>query len=307
MLEIRKIDTEENAIMALKKQNPGQKLPDFLFRDLRYKGIVLSLLNDGVQIGLTFGVIAADRNDSTFFLHYLSVDKGHSDLKTDSLFMEMLFVYLEKEYGLRKVIISIPTEGISELPILKLIKKISFCRIEKVIFIRQLGLKTADFTYLRQFRWYCPQFLNEGRYTAVLWSEYDKEQIDKIRRAEISGMTEKDYLSPGVWETDWTYDEKTSFVLINTEDRKPLGWIITEKIGDGRTVRLRRFYIYKEARRKMLGPAFSTWVLDVIAKHYEYMHYEVVQGNRQMEMFTDCYCRPVLIYDYYRCNITISI
>ena len=115
---------------------------------------------------------------------------------------------------------------------------------------------------------------------------------------------EKDYLSPGFWEDDMEYDEDTSFALVKKGERTPLGWIITQKRGE-EAVLLRRFFIYKEERKKRLGPAFSTWVLDDIEKKFKYLSYEVVKGNRQMEMFLQCYCKPYLLESDCKCKIVL--
>lgn len=305
MFEVKRIETEEEAAAALRAQNPSDRLPEFLFHDPRYKGVVLEFVEDGRQAGLSFGVTA--RGDPRFYLHHFSLDGKHSGTETVLWFLAALFARLRVEFRLRKVIVSMQEEKAIEPPFLLFLRKLHSCSLERVDHIRQMGMKTRDFAYLKQFRWYCPNLLKEKGCEAVLWKEYDKKQIQKIRKAEFCNQTEEDYLSPGIWEKGWEYDEKTSFVLVQRGTKGPLGWIVTEKMNGEGALKIRRFYIYKAARRKMLGPAFATWVLDVIAQYYDELYYDVVLGNRQMEMFTDCYCKPVLAFSHMRCNITVEI
>lgn len=305
MLSITKLEKEEDAIRALKKQNSEAKLPRFLFHNPRFQGVVLCLLDEGQQVGLAFGVNV--QADSCFYLHHFSVDSVHFKKKTVLWFLEALLESLRKECRASRLIMSIPQTEMVIPPLLPVLQKISSCRVEKVVHVRQVYLKTSDFDYFRQFHWYCPEMLEKKQCETVLWRDYDMEQIRRIQEAEQLGQTERDYLSPGIWEADWEYDEKTSFVLIQRGQKEPLGWIVSEKIGNSEIVRLRRFYIYNEARKKMLGPAFGTFALDVIAQHYKYLSFDVAQGNRQMEMFVNHYCKPILVSDCYYCNITVAI
>ncbi len=305
MLAITKIEKEEDAVRAFKKQNQAASLPQFLFHAPHFQGLVLCLLDEGQQAGLAFGVNV--QADSCFYLHHFSVDSMHFRKKTVLWFLKELFDWLRKERQINEMKISVPQTEIVTPPFLSFLRQISSCSVEKVLHVRQIGLKTGDFDYFRQFHWYCPKLLERKQYEVILWKDYDPVQIRKIQEAEQLGQTEKDYLSPGIWETDWEYDEKSSFVLVKKGQNEPLGWIVSEKIGDGDTVRIRRFYIYKDKRRKMMGPAFATYALDAIAQQYEYLRFEVVQGNRQMEMFVNHYCKPILLDDYYYCNITALI
>lgn len=281
MLEIRKVETENQ------------------------KRIVVSLFCDARQEGLAYGTAVEENN--SFYLQHLSVDNKQGNLRIILWFLEELFLWLRKEYGIHRVIVKTSTEKNTEHPLFGHIRRIPFCRVEKIVHMQQIGLKTRDFSYWRRFHWYCPKLLEEKQYEAVRWKDCDMEQTEKIRKAELEGSTEADYLSPGVWETGWEYDEKSSFALLKKGRRELLGWIITEKMGSGQVIKLRRFYIYKEARKKMLGPAFVTWVLDKISQQYEELYFDVVRGNRQMEMFVECYCKPVIAFRYYSCNAILEL
>lgn len=305
MREIRRIVTESEAAAAYHRQNPQGRIPYFIFHDPHYEGIVLCFMEDGKQTGLSFG--AALKGGDRFYLHHFSVEESGCSLKTVCLYLDMLFGWLRKKTGARQVMISIPQEDMREPPLAAVLKKVPSCRHISMVYVRHVGMNTCDFAYLRQFRWYCPDLLEKKQYEAVPWKYYDPIQIRRLREAETFGLAEEGYLSPGVWEPDLRYEEKTSFVLLKKGEPDPLGWIITEETENGQAVKLRRFYIYKKARKKLLGPAFATWVLDVIAQHYKAMYYHVVQGNRQMEMFTDCYGAPILRFSYYHCNIIADL
>ncbi len=305
MLTIKVIEQEEAAAAAVKRQDPALRMPEFLFHDRRYQGIVWILLEEEQQIGLAFGV--AVREESCFYLHHFSIDAKKHGSRKICWFLEEICIWLREKWQISRMNARIPQKEPGRPLLLKFLEQTPSCKVEKVTDIRQLGIRTCDFAYLRQFHWYCPQLLEQKGYAAVPWETYDKGQIRRIRQAELDGRTDEDYLSPGIWETTWEYDAKTSFVLVKQGEITPFGWIVTEQTGNARAVRLRRFYIYDKDRKKGLGPAFSTWALDVIAKHYEYMYYEVVKGNRQMEMFTEHYCKPILDSDYYHCSIMVEL
>lgn len=302
---IREIETEEEAIAALKVQNLDGALPEFLFHDSRYQRVVLSLLENGKQTGLFFGIMAP--GETIFYLHHFSIHNVRCSLKTFSATLSLFFSYLKEHYTVSQVVAHLSWEKAEKPLFVSALDNISFCNVESIIYIRQICIQTKDFPYLRQFRWYCPELLEKKQYKAVLCKGYSQESIQRIKEEELWHRAEEDYLSPGLWERDWEYDEKTSFFLVKQGKSEPLGWIVTEKTGDGRTVKIRRFYIQRELRKKIIGPLFATWVLDVIAENYEYMAYEVVRGNEQMERFTDRYCKPLKVYDYFQCIVKATV
>ncbi len=38
----------------------------------------------------------------------------------------------------------------------------------------------------------------------------------------------------------------------------------------------------------------------------EKLWFEVEKGNRQMEMFTNCYCKPIMTFDFFKCQLIIK-
>lgn len=304
MLRIGALDSKEETLALYQRLSGKQTLPLFLYDDSRYQGIAAALKEGEKSIGLGFGVMQQD--DPCFYLHYLNVTMKRADESTAIYFMEMFFQMLRHTYGAEKLFFAVDQNDMSKPVQLQLIEKVSGCRLENLLYLQQFGMMTKDFDYLRQFHWYCPGQLKRKQCSAVLWKDFDDEWKEKLRLEEQTGKLETDYLSPGVWEEEWNYDDTTSYVLLKNGRKEPLGWIVTEQLSED-SVRLRRFYIYKETRKLRLGPAFSTWVLDRISEKYKKLSFEVVPGNRQMEMFAFRYCKPILAFNYIKCNITIIL
>lgn len=307
MLELKKITEESAALAAFHKFNPkDRELPAFLFHEPRYEPVVLSLLEDGRQAGLMFGITVP--GDTNFYLHHISADRAHADEESLLRLVSEAFQWLRDHYSfLSKVIINLNQEDDREPQIVTLLKKLPGAAIHEVRYIRQVGIKTESFGQLRKFRWYRPDLLEKKGYEAILWRDCDEEEVRKLREAEERRETDADYLSPGIWEEGWDYDPDTSYALVKKGSKKPLGWAVTEGQKGGTAVKIRRYYTKKEERRKLVGHAFGSWMLDRIAERYEVLQYEVLRGNRQMEMFTHNFCRPYLISHYFKCNIIINL
>lgn len=304
MLRIETLDSKEETLALYQRLSKKQTLPLFLYDDSRYRGIAAALTKGMKRIGLGFGVM--QQNDPRFYLHYLNVavkDAGESEA---IFFMETFFRMLRRTYGAQKLFFTVDQNDMSKPALLQLMEKIPGCSLDNLLYVQQFGMLTKDFDYLRQFHWYCPGQLERKQCSAVLWKDFDGGWKEKLCLEEQKGELEEDYLSPGVWEKEWNYDSTTSYVLLKQGRKEPLGWIVTEQLSED-SVRIRRFYIYKEARKLLLGPAFSTWVLDRISQKYEKLSFEVVPGNRQMEMFAFKYCKPILTFNYIKCNITITL
>lgn len=307
VLELKQITEEAAALAAFHKFSlKNAELPSFLFHDSRYEPVVLGLSADGRQAGLMYGILVP--KEPNFYLHHISTDRAHADEETLLWFFSAAFRWLREHYNiLSKVVISMDQEDDTEPQLLTLLKKLPGAAIHEVRYIRQIGIKTEDFGELRKFRWYRPELMDKKGYEAILWKDCDEKEVRKLREAEEGQETDADYLSPGLWEDSWEYDPDTSYALVKKGSRKPLGWAVTEKQKGGTAVKIRRYYTNKEERRKLVGHAFGSWMLDRIAERYEELQYEVMRGNRQMEMFTHNFCRPHLIFHYFKCNIIINL
>ena len=302
MLKIEIMKDEEEVRKAYREFTKQEVLPEFLFGSYKEESVILGCLENGKLIGIAFGV--AQKQSGYFFLHHISLDKEHIKKNILMWYLEAVYEWIGANCQVEKSIIEFRQPDTSEPFIVKYLSKLSSFQISEVVYMHQATLPTESFVKLREKHWYCPWLLEEKGYEAVPVQQCPKEEWEKIREAEERGDTEKDYLSPGFWETDMEYDEDTSFALVKKGERTPLGWIITQKRGE-EAVLLRRFFIYKEERKKRLGPAFSTWVLDDIEKKFKYLSYEVVKGNRQMEMFLQCYCKPYLLENDCKCKIVL--
>lgn len=304
-MEVREIFGEKET-QALFEQihGPGQ-LPEFLFHDTSFRPFVAALFQNGQAGGIVYGILNREK-PLYFFMHYVQVTEKCKKSSCVLFLLNEAVHILKEKYHAEKIIITEYIDKLEDTLSQKLFRNVSGCKIEKVEHLRQLGLHTKDFDHLRKFRWYCPWFVEKQGCFLLPWKDVDEYWKQQILKEEQEGRTDPDYISPGIGETGWKYDEKTSFALMKKTGGRPVGWIITEAEGE-KMVRLRRFYIYDRERSLHLGPAFSTSVLDIIAEHFEELRYEVVPGNRQMEMFTDHYCKPILAFNYIKCTTTINL
>lgn len=294
---------EETLRMFCRLQGREDKLPIFLYDDTRYKTISVVYEKDKMAQGLAFGVM--QEGDSGCYLHYLRLSAAAAGKEDAICFSEELFRYLKREHRADKVIIMMDRTDDSLPPYVGIVSKIDGCRLENVQFLRQVGIYTKDFAHLRRNRWYCPDLMERMGFEAVPIKEHPGTWQELLKEKEKRGELPKDYLSPGLWEKAWEYDENSSYLLVKKGEEEPLGWIVTERLLDN-IVKIRRFYIYNEARSLRLGPSFATWVLDRIGESYEQLRFEIEKGNRQMKIFVDGYCREILAFNYFKCNLTIK-
>lgn len=302
-MEIREIKQEEEAERIYHIVHGAGTLPGFLYHEEQYHSIVLELITNQKTGGMLFGVIK--KEDPCFFLHFLQVTRD-TDASAIIFFLKELKNLLMESYHTNVMYTFDKTETAEVTVFQKILKRVPGYKVEKVQYIQQLGFKTKDLEQLRKFRWYCPGLLEKKGFSILAWKDIPLQYKQEIIKNEAEGSVDPDYVPPGLSEPDWTYDENTSFALVKEGGSKPIGWVITEKLSEN-TALLRRFYIYNEPRRLCMGPAFVTRVLDIISEYFDELHYEVVKGNRQMEMFTNHYCKPILTFNYFKCNITIDL
>lgn len=305
MCGIKKIDTRKETEELYKKlQGEDSKLPLFLYDRQNYISFAAAYIKDERPAGLAFGVWK--ENDETFYMHYLRMSASASKRQDIRQFSEEFLNLVKQELGLKKIVIFLEQEDYAVPSYAELLKEIEGLSIEKTTYLRQVGVNTRDFGHFRKYHWYCPEIFGEKGYEAIRADDFPGQWREELKRREQSGQLPSDYLSPGLWEEKWRYDPDTSFVLVKKGADMPSGWIVTERMRDD-AVRIRRFYTNKQERRFWLGPSFSTWVLDRLAERYRQVCFEVEKGNRQMEMFTFCYCKPILAFNYIKCNLTIKL
>lgn len=305
MCEIEIVKTREETEKYYELlQEEKTSLPAFLYDDPRYIPTVAAWRKKGTFSGLVFGVM--QEGDANFYLHYLRMGRAALTRRDIRLFSETFFQILKRDHGAAKVLMSIDQKDDSMPLYVDIIKEMEKFTLDKVLILRQVGVRTKDFGHFRQYHWYCPGLMEKKGFEAIPIDDCPGSWREELREKEEKGEVSKDYLSPGLWENTWKYDPDTSYVLVKKGEKHPLGWIVTERISD-QTVKLRRFYIYDEVRRRRLGPSFSTWALERIEERYEMLWFEVEKGNRQMEMFSSCYCGPILAFNYFKCNLTINL
>lgn len=303
MLETEFISGEDGIKEWVMELHGQWIFPPFLFIEDKYKPVVIGLRVDGVPAGIAYGVI--EHGGSLFFLHQFFIKKEY---RRQEILLYLLEAVLKaaREFGNIEGAVwkYNKLEGETD-PRKKLLHKIPFCQAEKMEQFIQFRIKTVDFSYLRKFQWYDPMLWKKKGCLVCRWSEYDKSWKDSIREMEKRNVTEKDYLSPFIEDGDGEAEERTSFVLAHKETKEPLGWIVCQQFSE-KEVKIRRFFIYAKARKYMIGPSFSTYVLEEIASLYEYLYFDVVPGNRQMEMFANVYCKPILDLSCIDCNLKIN-
>lgn len=300
--EIKNISEVEELYCRL--QGKKQELPVFMYESEEFIPMSFSYLKNDRINGLAFGV--RNEKNSTFYLHYLRVTDSATDIVDIKHFTEQLIKTLKVDFGLEKVIIFLEQMDYEVPPYAKLVESIDGCTIERIDYLRQVGIETDKFDHFRSYVWYRPNVVLERGYKIIKICDYpddwQKELIEKEKNKDLP----EDYLSPGMWEESWEYDKNTSYVLVKEGNDRPSGWIVTEKISDD-IVKLRRFYIYKEERRIWMGPSFSTWVLEDISHKYKQFRFEVEKGNGQMERFVSSFCLPITTFNYIKCNLIIKI
>lgn len=279
------------------------EIPPFLYDDNGLFSVVVGLQVGKADAGIAYGI--AECGGAIFYLRHIFLAKAYRQQRELLYLLEALLRAAKELPSVEGAIWKYMLSDEQRDPYQKLIQKISFCQIEKRELVRQFGIRTADFAHLRKYQWYDPGMLTHSGGRVERWVTYDNKWKETIRAREINQQPESDYLSPFIESGTWKADNEMSFVLTEVDTAQPLGWIICERISE-KEIKLRRFFMYKEARKRMLGPAFSTYLLDLIASRYEYLYFDIVPGNRQMEMFARVYCKPVLDMNYLQGNLKIK-
>jgi hypothetical protein len=303
MLYIKELKDKESAMKVCETLQVSTDLLNSLYeKEKDYITLPIAMHTDQRDIGIICGVV----QEKQFFLHQFNVVSDY--LKTRYLvwFLQAVFEFIQTEYNCNCVYINERGSQKKETVFTKLIDKIPFCEIEKIEGLQKFQIATKDFDYFRKFRWYYPEYLKNYPFQIIPWKDYSPEWKQKIVEDENENRIDSDYLSPGIQDDTWSYDEKTSFVIAKEDTKEPVGWIITEKLSED-TVRLRRFYTYRKYRTVHLGPSFSTWVLEEISKIYKNLQFEVVFGNRQMEVFARTYCEPIMSFHCFESSIKIKL
>lgn len=303
MLKTSLIDRKEQAAHLFAQLLGSSDMPPYLFDDYRYHGILLCLYEDNKPVGFQYGV--STKKDSVLHIHKIFLSKqyrtGGNLLTLIRAFIEQAWKHYQIKYGLW----SYEMLAKQNDPYQKIFQRLDNYHVDTHLVLHQYQVRTADFSKLRKFHWYVPELLKKKGYEAVSWAGFLDFRKAQIRHREIQ-MKDADsgYLSPFIQDNTWNYDEKTSFALVTANTQIPLGWILCEKLSET-DVKLRRFYIYKDVRNHLLGPAFSCYVLDVISSIYKTMCFDVAEGNEQMERVAQWQFGPIMAQSSLLCHMKI--
>lgn len=299
MLECRHTDQQALAQEWFSQIQIGKPFPNLIFGE-GHSNIVFSFWRDGALVGIAYG---HKYGENSFLLVEMKLAEGYVSGRNLAAMLVGCFEGLKNDYGVASIQMTLEEKYSRQKPYLyRILSGIPGYRVGYKA-LQRLGIRTEDFFYLRKYNWYRPKVLGQKGVEVILWKDYPEVRKMSMAEKENKKETEKDYLSPGIAEP-WAYDPDTSFVLTDREAENPLGWFITEKI-DRETIKVRRFYIYSEARKRGFGAAALAKGLDGIAEYAKMLLFDVEHGNRQMEKIVDKYCAPILAFRAIKYSVTI--
>jgi hypothetical protein len=299
--------TEADKIRNLSNRVIGHEiLPPYLLSEDIYMKIVICMEEENVPIGLTYGVIVLDSN--VFFLHFLFIKKEYRSRLTILSLLEASFRAAINARGVKKAVWKYFLDKDETDSRLELLRDIPFCRVKKLQTARQFRVKTADFNFIRNYKIYKPSLWKTKGYNVLPWSDCTEGLISRIREIEQSAVSKNDYQSPFniIDNYGYEYDAHNSYILVKGETDEPMGWIMCSIVSDEELM-IRNFYMYPHARTFMIAHSFATYVLDVIALAFNYLAFNIVDGNRQMEMIAKKYFEPILESSNIQCCAFVDL
>lgn len=279
------------------------ELPVYLFDDESYHGVVTGLMADGKYVGIAYGVIK--KGDFRFFLHRIFVKKEYRSQEIVILFLKAILQTGREYPGITGAVWSYLSWAGKTDAHASLIKKLSFCQIREKTIIRQYRMRTEDILKWKSFRRSAPEFIEKKGFQVISWKDCGGLLKEKIRDKERDGKPDKDYLSPFFEHESLNVAGESSYVLLEAGTGEPVGWMMNGKISE-QECRVRRFYIYARERHHMLGPAFIVYMAEKLHAPYEYLSFEIVDGNRQMELFIKKFVDEKYKLDCIKCNLIIN-
>jgi len=306
MFDTQIIDGKEKLERITQRLIGGYRLPHFLFDEVKNMRVAVALKKGGAYAGLAYGIIARGR--SIFFLHFIYVAKEHRTRETVLNLLEAVIKAATDAQSIEQVIWKYDLNENETDKRAVLVSAIPFCSVEKADVWRQIRVKTEGFDILKKLKWYQPQRWSEIGYDVIKWADRDCDITGMIRERETGEKPESDYLSPFIEDEDkdWVSDDKTSFLLIHKDTRRPAGWVMCQRYSQAE-VKIRRFYTYAEERPSLVALSFIVYVLEQIAASYQYLYFDIVKGNRQMEKFTKHWFTPAIDINCVKCNLYIKI
>lgn len=298
MLECRHTDKKEVAENWFSKLSVGKPFPGLIF-DKKHGNIVFSFWADGTMAGVAYG---HKEEKNSFLLVEIKLKENYVSARMLAAVLTACLEKMKKNYAVESMRLVLVQEYQEEKPyIYRLMSKIPGYRVS-CDGLQSLGIQTKNFFHFRKYNWYHPELLNKKGINMTLWGDYPQELKENIEKGNEN--TESDYLSPGIEEA-WECDPCTSFVMTDKNTGALLGWFITERI-DKEIVKVRRLYIYREARKRYFGAAAIAEGLDRIVDTAEMLLFDVKCGNRQMERVVNKYCTPILAFRSMKYSVKIK-
>jgi len=301
-----KIVTEITDIEKLSNKVLGHKrIPPYLLIEEKYTKLVIGMEEGNNLVGLAYGVI--EHRSNVLFLHFLFVKKEFRSYSSVRSLIESAFKIAMDARGVKSAVWKYTLAHDKADSRLKLLRDIPFCHCRKISRSQQIKIKTTDISFIREFKIFNPQLLKSRGYDVLAWSDCDEGLLGKIREIEQSFISDPSYVSPFNENDDGgqEFDRCNSYILVNAEANKPMGWIVCSVISE-KEVMIRNFYMYPNSRSFMIAHSFASYILDIIAQRYKYLSFNVVDGNRQMEMIVRKYFKPILESSNIQCSMFVD-
>lgn len=292
MLEIRQIHNRADAEKYISKYNEKESMPEHFFHEEERNRIILGLFQGEKQVGMTYGIY--NFGGSIYYQQDFRTDREYRTIPVVVDFYRMVFRWITEKYGAKHIILRTQQENEKEPPIVRLLEKMPDVRIRYKQCQRKVALDARNIDEIRKYRWYQPELLQQKGYEMIPVSDLSAEEMEAFRKKDLSSRNDSGYMPPGLWDKEWDYDPETSRLVVRKGSHEPLGWMTTMRTRLDNTLEIRRYYIQPEERERLLGRAFGVCMLDLITKDFERIEYEVVFGNKQMEMLTGKYFKPYL-------------
>lgn len=304
MLSIRQIHEEAELKKVLEKQGVEASQMESLLSHSRCMPIGLSLLDGEKFAGIAFG-LKPEYENNRFILHHFTMAPDYRTVSSIVDALEHVIQWLWEKYEITDSMFTTCQCEKSIPPVVKILKGMPGIHVKVAEPVKLIGINTEKFNQLRVRRWYRPAELEKKGYRAVAWDALPPQIITKFRGKEEQRKGEKDYLSPGLWDDDWVYDRQHSTALMRKDSEGILGWMITEQTASKKAIRVRRFYLEKEARPTLIAKYFAAWMLKKLSNSYQQIQYEVEADNSQMNRITHHQFDDCLDYEMFRHTIFI--